>query len=188
MEGVERINSPPPARGGGESTRYILSTYTLSPQTHSPHCTPVALSTLPTPMSDPSPAWEARRLLRAARVGTLASVADGQPFATLVTPACAPDLSLLLLLSDLSEPTPHLRAEPRRCRDRGSRDRHHRALQRRSLRHAGCHRWVVRRLANGYGRCRWLRPGPGRAGDPHPLVRSGLRRGRRPSRTDPAGT
>ena len=58
-------------------------------------------------------AWEARRLLRAARVGTLASAADGQPFASLVTPACAPDLSLLLLLSDLSEHTRHLRAEPR---------------------------------------------------------------------------
>ena len=29
----------------------------------------------------------------------------GQPFASLVTPACAPDLSLLLLLSDLSEHT-----------------------------------------------------------------------------------
>ncbi len=64
-------------------------------------------------MSDLSPAWEARRLLRAARVGTLASAADGQPFASLVTPACAPDLSLLLLLSDLSEHTRHLRAEPR---------------------------------------------------------------------------
>jgi putative heme iron utilization protein len=64
-------------------------------------------------MSDPSPAWEARRLLRAARVGTLASVADGQPFASLVTPACAPDQSLLLLLSDLSEHTRYLRAEPR---------------------------------------------------------------------------
>jgi putative heme iron utilization protein len=65
-------------------------------------------------MSDPSPAWEVRGLLRAARVGTLASVVDGQPFASLVTPACAPDLSLLLLLSDLSEHTRHLRAE-RRC-------------------------------------------------------------------------
>jgi putative heme iron utilization protein len=30
-----------------------------------------------------------------------------------VTPACAPDLSLLLLLSDLSEHTRHLRSEPR---------------------------------------------------------------------------
>jgi putative heme iron utilization protein len=64
-------------------------------------------------MTDLSPASEARRLLRAARVGTLASAADGQPFASLVTPACAPDRSLLLLLSDLSEHTRHLRAEPR---------------------------------------------------------------------------
>src|SRR5277367_2389939 len=61
-----------------------------------------------------SPAFEARELLRAARSGTLATTADGgQPFASLVTPACAPDLSLLLLLSDLSEHTRHLRAEPR---------------------------------------------------------------------------
>jgi heme iron utilization protein len=64
-------------------------------------------------MSETSPAWEVRKLLRAARVGTLASVTDGQPFASLVTPACAPDLSLLLLLSDLSEHTRHLRADPR---------------------------------------------------------------------------
>jgi hypothetical protein len=58
-------------------------------------------------------ALEARRLLRAARVGTLATVSDGQPFASLVTPACAPDLSVLLLLSELSEHTRHLRTEPR---------------------------------------------------------------------------
>jgi putative heme iron utilization protein len=59
-------------------------------------------------------AFEARKLLRAARSATLATVADGgQPFASLVTPACAPDLSLLLLLSNLSEHTRHLRAEPR---------------------------------------------------------------------------
>jgi heme iron utilization protein len=58
--------------------------------------------------------FEARKLLRAARSGTLATAADGgQPFASLVTPACAPDLSLLLLLSNLSEHTRHLRAEPR---------------------------------------------------------------------------
>jgi putative heme iron utilization protein len=58
--------------------------------------------------------FEARKLLRAARSGTLATTADGgQPFASLVTPACAPDLSLLLLLSNLSEHTRHLRAEPR---------------------------------------------------------------------------
>jgi putative heme iron utilization protein len=64
-------------------------------------------------VADPTPGWEARKLLRAARVGTLASSAQGQPFASLVTPACAPDLSLLLLLSELSEHTRHLRAEPR---------------------------------------------------------------------------
>jgi heme iron utilization protein len=61
-----------------------------------------------------SAGFEARKLLRAARYGTLATVADGgQPFASLVTPACAPDLSLLLMLSDLSEHTRHLRTEPR---------------------------------------------------------------------------
>ena len=58
-------------------------------------------------------AIEARRLLRAARVGTLASSVEGQPFASLITPAVAPDGSALLLLSDLSEHTRHLRAEPR---------------------------------------------------------------------------
>ncbi len=58
-------------------------------------------------------AWEARKLLRAAHAGTLATSLQGQPYASLVTPACAPDLSLLLLLSDLSEHTRHLRAEPR---------------------------------------------------------------------------
>ena len=57
--------------------------------------------------------WEARKLLRAARVGTLATSEDGQPFASLVTPACAPDQSLLLLLSDLSVHTRHLRADAR---------------------------------------------------------------------------
>lgn len=62
---------------------------------------------------DATPGWAARRLLRAARVGTLATSAQGQPFASLVTPACAPDLAVLLLLSDLSEHTRHLRAEPR---------------------------------------------------------------------------
>src|SRR5579859_488423 len=59
-------------------------------------------------------AFEARKLLRAARSGTLATVADGgQPFASLVTHACAPDLSVMLLLSNLSEHTRHLRTEPR---------------------------------------------------------------------------
>ncbi len=61
----------------------------------------------------PPAAWQARRLLRAARAGTLATTAEGQPFAALVTPACAPDLSVLLLLSDLSEHTRQLRRDPR---------------------------------------------------------------------------
>jgi len=59
------------------------------------------------------PAWQARLLLRAARVGTLATTAQGQPFASLTTPACMPDLSVLLLLSTLSEHTRHLMADPR---------------------------------------------------------------------------
>ena len=64
-------------------------------------------------MADPAPAWQARTLLREARAGTLATSADGQPFASLVTPATAPDLSLLLFLSSLSQHSRHLRAEPR---------------------------------------------------------------------------
>ncbi|MBN8905978.1 MAG: pyridoxamine 5'-phosphate oxidase family protein [Rhodospirillales bacterium] len=64
-------------------------------------------------MSEITPAWQARRLLRAARSATLASSAEGQPFASLVTPATTADLGLLLLLSDLSEHTRHLRADPR---------------------------------------------------------------------------
>ncbi len=55
----------------------------------------------------------ARRLLRAARVGTLATQSDGQPFAGLVSPATADDLAPLLLLSELSEHTRHLRRDPR---------------------------------------------------------------------------
>ena len=65
------------------------------------------------PQDAESPSWTARKLLRAARAGTLATALDGQPFGSLVTPACAPDLSLLLLLSDLSEHTRHLHREPR---------------------------------------------------------------------------
>jgi len=60
-----------------------------------------------------SPAWQARKLLRAARAATLATVAEGQPYAALVTPATAPDLSILLWLSTLSAHTRHLMAEPR---------------------------------------------------------------------------
>ena len=57
--------------------------------------------------------WQARRLLRAARVATLGTQTRGQPFTALVTPATAPDLSMLLFLSSLSEHTRHLIAEPR---------------------------------------------------------------------------
>ena len=60
-----------------------------------------------------APALAARRLLRAARAGTLATVSGSQPFASLVTPATAPDGSVLLLLSGLSDHTRHLGAEPR---------------------------------------------------------------------------
>jgi putative heme iron utilization protein len=56
---------------------------------------------------------EARALIRGAASATLATGAAGQPFASLVTPAPAPDLSPLLWLSTLSEHTRHLAAEPR---------------------------------------------------------------------------
>lgn len=58
-------------------------------------------------------ALAARRLLRAARAGTLATAVEGQPFASLVTPATAPDGSVLLLLSGLSEHTRQLRVDGR---------------------------------------------------------------------------
>jgi putative heme iron utilization protein len=62
-----------------------------------------------------TPGVEARRILRAARAGSLATAGPaGQPFASLVTPAVAPDGAVLLLLSDLSEHTRHLQAD-RRC-------------------------------------------------------------------------
>jgi putative heme iron utilization protein len=57
--------------------------------------------------------WESRLLLRAAASGVLATAIEGQPFAALATPATAPDLSPLLLLSGLSEHTRQLRSEPR---------------------------------------------------------------------------
>lgn len=66
--------------------------------------------------SDPvaeSATWQARRLLRAARSGTLATSANGQPYASLVTPACMPDGAPLLLLSQLAEHTRHLKIDPR---------------------------------------------------------------------------
>ena len=52
-------------------------------------------------------------LLRSCRAASLATVMDGQPFASLVTPATAPDRSLLMLLSGLSPHTRHLLVEPR---------------------------------------------------------------------------
>jgi heme iron utilization protein len=58
-------------------------------------------------------AREAAALLRAARSGTLATAEAGRPHAALVTPALGPDGSVLLLLSDLSLHTRHLRADPR---------------------------------------------------------------------------
>lgn len=56
---------------------------------------------------------EARGLIRGAASATLATAVAGQPFAGLVTPAPAPDLSPLLWLSTLSEHTRHLAADPR---------------------------------------------------------------------------
>ncbi len=56
---------------------------------------------------------EARGLIRGATAATLATAAGGQPFTALVTPAPAPDLSPLLLLSTLSEHTRQLAADPR---------------------------------------------------------------------------
>ncbi|ONG54963.1 hypothetical protein BKE38_09530 [Pseudoroseomonas deserti] len=58
-------------------------------------------------------ARQARRLLRNARQGVLATQRDGQPYAALVTPAMAPDLSPLLWLSRLSEHARQLAIEPR---------------------------------------------------------------------------
>jgi putative heme iron utilization protein len=58
-------------------------------------------------------AWEARKLMRAARHATLATLAADTPFASLVTPAIAPDGAVLMLLSTLSEHFRHLAANPR---------------------------------------------------------------------------
>lgn len=58
-------------------------------------------------------AWAAIKLLRASRAATMATVSEGQPFASLITPAAAPDRSLLMLLSGLSPHTRHLRHEAR---------------------------------------------------------------------------
>jgi putative heme iron utilization protein len=73
---------------------------------------PAAESPRPESPGGETPAWQARKLMRAARSGCLATVANGQPFASLVTPACMPDGSLLMLLSRLSEHTRHLLTDP----------------------------------------------------------------------------
>ena len=56
---------------------------------------------------------EAAALLQAARSGTLATTQAGWPHAALVTPALGPNGVVLLLLSELSAHTSHLRADPR---------------------------------------------------------------------------
>ncbi len=68
---------------------------------------------MPPDQLPPNAVPDARRLLREARAATLATTIAGQPFTSLVTPATAPDLSVLLLLSTLSEHTRHLMADPR---------------------------------------------------------------------------
>jgi putative heme iron utilization protein len=64
-------------------------------------------------MGTMEPVFEARALVRGAASATLATQREGQPFASLVTPAAAPDLTPLLWLSTLSEHTRQLMAEPR---------------------------------------------------------------------------
>ena len=66
------------------------------------------------PRSDFDAPAEARRILRAARAATLATLtAQGHPFATLVTVATDIDGTPILLLSRLSAHTRHLLADPR---------------------------------------------------------------------------
>ncbi len=62
---------------------------------------------------EPDHGFAARCLFRAAPACTLATQGDGQPFASLVTHAMAPDGSLLLWLSTLSQHTRQLAREPR---------------------------------------------------------------------------
>jgi putative heme iron utilization protein len=60
-----------------------------------------------------SPAVIARRLVRGADRGTLATALDGWPYASLVLVATAPDGAPLLLLSTLARHTANIAAEPR---------------------------------------------------------------------------
>jgi len=57
--------------------------------------------------------FAARCLLRAAASATLATQSEGQPFASLVTHAVAPDGAMLMWLSTLSQHTRQLLREPR---------------------------------------------------------------------------
>ncbi len=62
----------------------------------------------------PQPPETARRLLAEAGHAALASLGpDGHPHASLVLLATAPDLTPLMLLSDLSQHAAHLKADPR---------------------------------------------------------------------------
>ena len=68
------------------------------------------------PGQDPAfdPLAESKRLLRATRAGTLATVnTAGDPFASLVTVATHPDGSPLILVSQLSAHTRHMDKDPR---------------------------------------------------------------------------
>src|ERR1700742_2649508 len=56
---------------------------------------------------------EAKRLLRTTRSASLATLADGHPFASLVNLATHHDGSPILLLSQLAGHTRHLAADPR---------------------------------------------------------------------------
>jgi putative heme iron utilization protein len=74
----------------------------------------VDLSAVQPLSSEPGPL--ARRLMRACRSATIATAMDrdgGRPYAALVTTACAADGSPILLLSQLSEHTRNLKADPR---------------------------------------------------------------------------
>ena len=61
---------------------------------------------------DPEHLRAAAFLLLAARCGTLATVHEGIPHASLVTPAVDEDGQIVLLLSSLAAHTRHLRANP----------------------------------------------------------------------------
>jgi heme iron utilization protein len=67
----------------------------------------------PSSVASDDPAWAARLLLRGARAGSLATLREGAPFVSLVTPATAPDLSVLMLLSSLSEHRRNLEVDGR---------------------------------------------------------------------------